>query len=110
MSKDIEVLSLQRIAAVFGMPVEELRPEWLFGVDLKSSFTSDFARNEFDAINDDIHDVADSGALRRLNEGRLVISTVRDYCEFMVKMGDKNAKAVGDVLMSHPGIRKKCIP
>lgn len=103
MSMEIEILALQRIAAVFDTPVEQLRPEWVFGGDLKSSSRSDFARNEFDAINDDVHDVADSGVLRLLDEGQLFISTVSEYCEFMVKMGGKNAKAVVDVLMSHNG-------
>lgn len=104
---DIGFLSLQRIAAVFGTPVEQLRREWIFGVDLKSSFRSDFARNEFDVINDDIHDVADRDTLRLLDEGRLVISTIGEYCEYMASMSQKNARAVRDVLMSSTGVRRK---
>ena len=41
------------------------------------------------------------------DEGQLVISTVGEYCDFMVKMGQKNAKAVEDILTSKTGIRKR---
>ena|ERR1700754_3902565 len=107
MSVDIELLSLQRIAAIFKMPVEQIRLEWVFGTHLKSSFRSDFARNEFDVINDDIHDVADKNAIRLLGEGELVISTVGEYCEFMVNLSRQNPEGVRRVLTSSTGLHVK---
>lgn len=107
MSVDIEFLSLQRIAAIFNMPVEQLRLDWVFGSDLKSSFRSDFARNEFDVVNDDIHDVADRDALRLIGEGHVVISTVGKYCEFMVNLSRKNPDVVRRVLTSSTGLPER---
>lgn len=105
---DIGFLSLQRIAAVFGTPVEQLRRDGYLALILKSSFRSDFAfEADFDVINDDIHDVADRDTLRLLDEGRLVISTIGEYCEYMASMSQKNARAVRDVLMSSTGVRRK---
>lgn len=102
-SLDIEFLALQRIAAIFNVPAENLRPEWVFGGQLKSSFQSDFIRNEFDVISDDIHDVADKATLRLMDSGQLVISTVGEYCDFMVKLSHENAQGVKHVLTSKNG-------
>jgi hypothetical protein len=104
MSVDIEFLSRQRLAAIFNIPVDQIRPDWIFGSDLKSSFRSDFARNEFDVVNDDIHDVADRNATRLLGEGRLAISTVGEYCEFMVNLSRNNFDVVKRVLTSITGL------
>lgn len=110
MSIDFELLALNRIAAVFNLPIEQLRPEWAFGTDLKSSFRSDFARNEYDVIADDVRDVADRATLRLINSGKLVVRTVRDYCEFMVKMSLANHREVEFVLTSKSGRANPTIP
>jgi hypothetical protein len=107
MSDNFELLALERIAAVFNLPVEQLRPEWTFGTDLTSSFRSDFARNEYDVLGDDVRDVADKPALRLINSGELEIHTVREYCEFMATMSRDNPKEVKFVLTSKSGRYKR---
>lgn len=103
---NFELLALQRIAAVFNLPVEQLRPEWIFGTDLKSSFRSDFARNEYDVLGDDVRDVADKATLRLINSGELEVRTVREYCEFMAKMSRDNPREVKFVLTPKSGRSK----
>lgn len=56
-----------------------------FGQELEASFVSAWKANEFDRLDDDIHDVADRQILKELGSGALVIRTVGDYCEHMVR-------------------------
>lgn len=90
--------SMRRVAEVFGVSLGALRPELEFGEDLKSSFVSDFRRNEFDLINDDIHDVADRKVAKDMASGVLVIRTVEDYCRYMIRCYETRQDAVKQVL------------
>ncbi|MDA8390970.1 MAG: hypothetical protein M0Z76_09630 [Gammaproteobacteria bacterium] len=96
--KSIREKALLRLAGIFKVPVAALTPERRFGDDLKASFVSDFRRNEFDQIDDDIHDVADQSIAKEMSSGNLIIKTVADYCDHMVRCGKTKRKAVEKLL------------
>jgi hypothetical protein len=73
----IRVAALARVAQLFNLPASSLKDEMRFGDDLKASFVSDWRRNEFDQVLDDIRDVADAETLKALNAGILVITAIR---------------------------------
>ena len=77
--------AMKRVSDVFKVSLGSLRPEMRFGEELKNGFVSDFKRNEFDQINDDIHDVADRKVTKELASGELIIATVDDYCRHMIR-------------------------
>ena len=74
-----------RVASLFKVDPETLAVDVVFGEGLKASFVSDFKANEFDQLDHDIHDVADQHILKELSSGKLIIRTVSDYCEHMVR-------------------------
>ena len=74
-----------RVARLFNVNPDSLALDAVFGTDLKASFVSDFKANEFDQIDYDIRDVADRHILKKLGSGALVIRTVGDYCNHMVR-------------------------
>jgi hypothetical protein len=74
-----------RVANVFKMNPDTLGENAVFGETLKASFVSDFKYSELDKIDFDIRDVADKKTLKELGSGTLVIRTVGDYCEHMVR-------------------------
>jgi hypothetical protein len=90
--------SVARIASIFKMSIEDIKFEMKFSSDFKASFVSDFRRNEFDHIADDIRDVADRKISKELDAGTLVISTVGDYCEHMVRCHSANPEKVVKLL------------
>lgn len=96
--KLIREKALLRLAGIFKVPVAALTPERRFGDDLKASSVSDFRRNEFDQIDDDIHDVADQSIAKEMSSGSLIIKTVADYCDHMVRCGKTKRKAVEKLL------------
>lgn len=69
-----------------------------FGKDLKASFVSDFRVNESEQLDRDIKDVADDRILKELRSGALVIRTIRDYCEHMVRCYRANPDEVKRLL------------
>lgn len=81
----IRQLALMRIADVFNKELSNLALDAVFGVDLKASFVSYFKENEFGLLIDDVRDVADRSILKELDSEVLVIRTVGDYCEHMVR-------------------------
>lgn len=91
---EIVLAARQRIAHVFGMLVDRVRPELIFGEDLKSSGRSDFKYNEYDQMLHDIRDVADRQSLKEIDSGALEIRTVAEYCDHMVRCYRTNEKAV----------------
>lgn len=97
--------AMKRVAEVFGISIDDLRPELTFDEDLKCSFISDFRRNEFDIIRGDIDDVADRKVAKELASGTLVITTVGDYCRHMVRCYETKPDDVMHVLRI--GDRKK---
>jgi len=99
LGSEIRQWALQRIAWIFSIPAESLQSQWIFGVELKSSFRSDFRRNEYDHLSDDIHDVADRATQRLFAEGTLVIRSVGDYCQLMVNQAKANPSLVRGVLL-----------
>jgi hypothetical protein len=82
---EIREAALLRIARLFGMKPGSVLMSAQFERDFAVSFVSDFKRNEFDRLLDDIRDVADRAILRQIESGALVISTVGEYCEHMVR-------------------------
>lgn len=87
-----------RIATVFAIIPEEMRNSSAFGEDLRCSFVSDFRSNEFDRLDQDIKDVADRETRQRLANGELVIRTVGDYCDHMVRCFATNPTEVARLL------------
>lgn len=92
--KKIRKRALFRLAGIFHLPAAELTEKHRFGVDLKPSFVSDFRRNELDRINDDIHDVANGDTIKEFKSGNLVVQTVGDYCDHMVRCSKFKLKDV----------------
>lgn len=90
--------ALRRLAKVFGVPEASLAKEMRFGEELKAAPASDFKANEFDAIDDDIKDVADKQLRKDMEQGRLVIQTVGDYCDHMVRCSLLKPKEVARIL------------
>jgi hypothetical protein len=95
---EIEQRAIKRIATIFSVQADKVGRDWRFGYELKSSSRSDFHRNELDRINDDIHDVADREVLREFAAGTLIISTVGDYCDLMIRCSRKKGHNVLQLL------------
>ncbi len=75
----------ERVARIFHVESDSLTPNVVFGEGLKESFVSDWKDNEFDEIHFDIDFVANRHILKEIESGDLVIRTVGDYCEHMVR-------------------------
>ena len=90
--------SLRHLAEVFGVSEASIALNARFGQELKSNPASDFSKNQFDIIDNDIKDVADKKILKELEKGKLVIQTVGDYCEHMVRCSNKNPEEVIRIL------------
>ena len=97
-SKAIEEKALARLSKVFRISVAEEHMNFRFGEELRATFVSDFRRNELDQINDDVHDVADRATRKKLDRGELIIHTVKDYCDYMIRCSANNAAEVISVL------------
>lgn len=91
---EIVLAARQRIAQVFGMLADRVRPEHIFGEDLRNSGRSDFKYNKYDQMLHDVHDVADRQSLKEIDSGALEIHTVAEYCDHMVRCYHTNEKAV----------------
>lgn len=81
----IRQYALRRLAEVLHVHENSLSNDDRFGRELKAVRVSDFESNEFDKIDDDIRGVADKRALKEMSRGSLVIHTVNDYCNHMVR-------------------------
>lgn len=92
----------EKIARFFDLEIDALSDKAIFGEDLKASFVSDFRMNELDQLNDDIRDVADRQILKELDSGSLVIRTVFDYCNHMIRCVRLKPEEVGRVLQQSP--------
>ena len=90
--------SLRRLAEVFGVPEASLSPCARFGHELKADPASAFKANQFDIIDGDIKDVVDKRLRKKMAQGTLVIQTVGDYCEHMVRCSSINPEEVAGVL------------
>ncbi len=90
--------SLDRIAQVFSVDKADLRLDHVFGEDLKPSFVSDFRRNELDILNDDVLDVSDRSTLKDIRSGKLVLKSVGDYCDHIIKCYETNKEEVCSLL------------
>ena len=99
--------ALQRLAEVFRVPQSSLSDETWFGQDLKAAPASPLKMNEFDVFDDDIKDVADKPMLKDMAKGLLVIRTVGDYCEHMVRCSVIKPQKVARVLSlpEAPGVK-----
>ena len=86
--------SLRHLADVFGVPEASLSLDARFGQELKANPASDFKVNQFDIVDGDIKDVADKWLLKEMAQGKLVIQTVGDYCEHMVRCSSINPEEV----------------
>jgi hypothetical protein len=90
--------SLRHLAEVFGVSEASLSLDARFGQELKANPASDFKANQFDIVDGDIKDVADKRLLKEMAQGKLVIQTVGDYCEHMVRCSNINPEEVVRVL------------
>jgi hypothetical protein len=92
--EEIREAAIARVATLFGVNPRILEGEMVFGSDLVASFVSDFRHNELDKVDHDIRDVADRESLAAFSSGTLVIRTVADYCEHMIKSYRTNPEEV----------------
>jgi hypothetical protein len=90
--------SLRHLAEVFGVPEASLSNDARFGQELKAAPASDFKANEFDVVDGDIKDVADKRLLKEMTQGVLVIQTVGDYCDHMVRCSTIKPEEVARIL------------
>ena len=102
LERKVREQALQRIARLFKTSVDSLATNAVFGEDLKASFVSDFKPNEFDLLDNDIKDVADRKLLKDLSSGALVIRTVDDYCDHMVRCYGIKPREVARILQFKP--------
>ncbi|WP_211441781.1 hypothetical protein [Collimonas humicola] len=96
--KIIRERAFARIAEIFNVPIGLLRQDAKFGEDLKASFVSDFRHNEFDRVDQDIHDVADRKITKELSKGIVIIRTVEEYCDHMVRCHETKPEDVNRIL------------
>jgi hypothetical protein len=94
----IRQYALRRVAEVFGVSEISLSNEARFGYELTAAPVSDFKMNEFDMIDDDIKAVADRQILKEQSQGVLVIRTVGEYCDHMVRCNSRKPKEVARIL------------
>ena len=94
----VRMHALRRLAEVFGVPEASISIDARFGQDLKADTRSDFKANQLDIIDFDIKDVADKRLLKEMAEGKVVIQTVGDYCQHMVRCSSINPDEVVRVL------------
>lgn len=87
-----------KVAHIFNLDASQLDLNAVFGEDLISTRTSDFRENEYDKLDHDIRDVADRSIRKELGSGKLIIRTVGDYCEHMVRCYGVKPKEVIYVL------------
>lgn len=90
--------SRRHLAEVFGVPETSLSLDARFGQELRANPASDFKANQFDIVDGDIKDVADKRLLKEMAQGKLVIQTVGDYCEHMVRCSSINPEVIVRVL------------
>lgn len=90
--------ALRRLANVFQVPEASLSIDDRFGEELKTAPATDFRSNEFDRLDDDIKWVADKLLLQAMARGNLVIRTVGDYCDHMVRCSQFNNTKVAEIL------------
>ncbi|WP_143694613.1 hypothetical protein [Variovorax sp. JS1663] len=86
-----------RVASVFGLKIEQIHSGMHFEHDFSAAPVFDWKRNEFNQLSDDFRDVTDRKIERELNNGLLVVHTVGDYCNHMVRCYRANAKEVNYV-------------
>lgn len=77
--------ALRHLAEVFLVAEAALSLDARFGQELKAAPVSDFKANQFDIVDGDIRDVADRRLLKEMAQGKLLIQTVGDYCEHVVR-------------------------
>jgi len=95
----VRKFALLRIAKVFNVSVDSLRLENKFGEELKARSSSGiFKKNEYDQIENDIYDVANRQAYKKLSSGNLMIRTVGDYCDYMIRSYEVKPTDVKHVL------------
>lgn len=94
----IREFSLRRLAKIFNISKNDLFEDQRFGFDLISSKANDFRLNEFDIIDNDIKDVANKYIKKEMENGLLIVSTVGDYCDHMIRCSHTNFDDVSYVL------------
>ncbi|MBC5768552.1 hypothetical protein [Ramlibacter albus] len=90
--------ALERVAAIFRRPVEQIQPAMAWGSDLRASSVSDFRYNEHDTLLHDIRDVADARTLAEIESGQLTVRTVGEYCDHMARCYQTNPAEVAHIL------------
>jgi len=58
----------------------------------------DFRHNEFDKVDQDIHDVANQTIAAELSKGVVTIRTVEEYCNYMVRCYEAKPDDVKKIL------------
>jgi hypothetical protein len=90
--------ALRRLADVFQVAQAALSPAHRFGEELQAAPATDFRLNQFDVLDDDVKQVADKQLLQHMARGSLVIRTVDDYCNHMVRCSQMNPARVTEIL------------
>lgn len=102
MAKDIQEkvreISLQRISRILQVPIASLASNSLFREIHNPRSVSQFSRNAFDILLDDIRDVSSAETLRGIDEGVIEINTVDDYVQHMQRCYSESPKMVVSVI------------
>jgi hypothetical protein len=103
--EEIRHLSHQRISRIYNIDEAMLKDSYVFCVDLKPSFKSDFVHNEYDWVAFDIEDTSSIDEIKKFSKaGSMKIITVEDYCNHMVLHYEKNPDDVIYTLTKHYGV------
>lgn len=90
--------ALKRVATIFRLPEAMVDESMVFGEHLNVSSRSDFRRNEFDIILDDIRDMANKDMIAKIDKGEINVRTVKEYCDYMLVCYLYNHEEVGRLL------------
>lgn len=89
---------LLHLSQVLEIPINEIASDMKFGVDIKSNFQSDFKYNALDILIEDARDVCSGKIAKEWNRGEIIIDTISDYIEHMIRCNRENPRLVDMVI------------
>jgi hypothetical protein len=95
-SPTVVAIVMQRVAFVFGVPIEALALTSRFGSDLSPSTVSDFTENELDQILGDVQEVREGSP--RVAAVLEEVRTIGDLCELVGQFQLTNPAACDQLL------------
>ena len=95
------------VADLFRISVNDLRREFIFGVDLKPIRPPSLKEDVYEELRLDFLFVADDNTRKLFNSGKIKVNTVEELCNHMVRCYKFNKTRVCSVLNLKVGKRRK---